>query len=169
METGLRRLDDLYRRFPEIPHSIVLKADLLCRGLRLNRDLLQIGKWATPEFLSWDTRAYNSSALKGAQFLQNFLPPSRWADLLSLIREWQKGKLISDYWAWLPQSFSFKNGLAVKTLYDFLRHRPSPYEIKKQGESFWLYADNEPLEEVFFNKRPEGYFQTFPDGRPLAS
>ncbi len=54
---GCSRLAALEDRFPEMPRSIVLKADVLREGVRFTPELAQLGRWALPQIhfiFEWD-------------------------------------------------------------------------------------------------------------------
>ena len=141
----MERLEELREKFPEVPRSIVIKTDVLREGVRFTPDILEIGKWALPEYLPWDPDVHK-----------------QYKNLTD--------DLVGDCWAWLPMKFNFANGVSTKIVYDFIRRTDSPYEIRRQQpETFFLYRDGEPIEEIFFDKRPEWLSRRSPDGRPFAA
>lgn len=143
--TENRRLRELADAFPEVPRSIVTKIDVLREGIRFTPDILEIGRWALPEYLPWDPDVH-----KQYKALTD--------------------DLVGECWAWLPMKFNFANGVTTKIVYDFIRRTESPYEIRREGsETFFLHRDGEPIEEVFFDRRPAWLSKKSSDGRPLAA
>lgn len=139
------RLQDLMDQFPEVPRSIVLKTDVLREGIRFTPEILEIGKWALPEFLAWDPDVYK-----------------QYKNL--------SDDLIREGWASLPMAFHFTNGVNTKIVYDFIRRTTSPYEIRRhEAETFFLYRDGEPIEAIFFDRRPQWLSRRFPDGRAFPA
>jgi hypothetical protein len=141
----MKRIEELCAKFPEIPRAVVIKTDVLREGLRFTPVALEIGKWAVPEFLPWDRDVH-----KDYKAIEN--------------------ELMSEDWAWLPHSMTFKEeGITAKVIYDFIRHHTSPYELCEKEDSFWLFYEEEPLVEVTFEERPEWLSSRMEDGRRMAS
>jgi hypothetical protein len=63
-----------------------------------------------------------------------------------------------------PHQFSLKE---EDITIDILFNQKSPYEIKEEDGSYFLYRQGEVLEEVSFIKRPEYFFKTTRDGTPV--
>lgn len=140
----MTRIDELCERFPDIPRPIVIKTDVLREGVRFTPAALEIGKWAIPEFLPWDREVH-----KDYRVIEN--------------------DLMSENWAWLPHSMTFKQGITAKVIYDFIRHHTSRYEMRGEDGVFWLCAGDEPLAEISFEKRPQWLSRRMDDGRAMAS
>jgi hypothetical protein len=140
----MTRLDELCGKFPDIPRPIVIKTDLLREGVRFTPLVLEIGRWAIPEYLPWDREVH-----KDYTAIEN--------------------ELVSEDWAWLPHSMTFQQGITAKVVYDFIRHDTSPYELREKDGTFWLSYESEPLEEITFEKRPRWLSCRLDDGRRMAS
>jgi len=53
-KTGSRFIDKLCKQFPDIPRSIVIKADVLRNGTRFTPLLYELGQRSFPHFLIWN-------------------------------------------------------------------------------------------------------------------
>lgn len=140
----MHRVDDLCERFPDIPRPIVIKTDVLREGIRFTPVALEIGKWAVPEFLPWDREVH-----KDYTAIEN--------------------DLMSENWAWLPHSMTFKEGITAKVIYDFIRHHSSPYELRTEDGGFRLWHGEQAVADITFEKRPQWLSRRMTDGRLLAS
>ncbi len=139
------QLAELSQKFPDVPRSILIKTDVLREGVRFTPDILEIGKWALPEYLPWDPDVH-----KQYKALTD--------------------DLVGECWAWLPMTFRFKNGVSTKIVYDFIRRTESPYEIRARAQDqFFLHREDDPIEEIDFERRPTWISRRFADGKPLAS
>ncbi len=140
----MKRVEELCRKFPEIPRPIVIKTDVLREGIKFTPAALEIGKWALPEFLPWDREVH-----KGYKAIES--------------------ELVGEDWAWLPHSMTFPERITAKVVYDFIRHHTSPYEMRKRDGAYWLFYGEEPLVEIAFEPRPQWISRRTDDGRLLAS
>ena len=46
-------LEELEKKFPEVPKSIIYKADVLVRGVNRSPALEEVGRWALPQCKYW--------------------------------------------------------------------------------------------------------------------
>lgn len=140
----MKRVEELCEKFPEVPRPIVIKMDLLREGVKFTPLAMEIGKWAIPEFLPWDREIHK--------------------DYKAI-----EGELVSEDWAWLPHSMTFREGITAKVVYDFIRHHESPYEMRAHEGGYWLFHGEDPVAEISFEKRPEWLSRRMADGRQMAS
>jgi hypothetical protein len=139
------RLEELSQKFPDVPRSIIIKTDVLREGIQFTPVVLEIGRWALPDYLPWDP------------------------DVLVQYKA-VAGDLIDECWAWMPMTFRFKDGVSTKILGDFLRRTVSPYEIRAHAQDrFFLHRDADPVAEIDFERRPAWISQRSSDGALLGS
>jgi hypothetical protein len=140
------RLEELSQKFPDVPRSIIIKTDVLREGIQFNDAILEIGRWALPDYLPWDP------------------------DVLVQYKA-IAGDLIDECWAWMPMTFHFKDdGVCTKILGDFLRRTVSPYEIRAHDQDrFFLHRDGYPIAEIGFERRPDWIGQRSSNGELFGS
>ena len=110
--------------------------------MRFTTTMMEVGRWALPDFLPWDPAVHEDSPVSD---------------------------LIGDGWAWLPWKLRLPDGTGVKVVYDFLRDEgESPYEVRAEGGRFVLDADGEPLCAVTFDQRPGWIVRRTRDGATMG-
>lgn len=120
--------------FPDLPRSALIKADTIRKGIRYTPNLLTIGKWAVPQ--------------------------------VHYIFEWDHQDLHSkndvvEGWVTVPGVFQLGDGTTTILKLD----NTSPYEIRSEGDArYRLYSDDEPIDEVYFEPRPEWFGKRTKDG-----
>ncbi len=137
-ERGRARIQQLMEQFPEMPRQMILKAEVILRGVRHTPAMDEVGRWAVPDdhhTFEHDREEHSQGDFGGAYTLT-------------------------------PQFFFFRNGTAARVMFD----PTSPYEVKYEGRGcYWLYRDDEPIEEVRFEPCPQWFRQRTSSGKPMAS
>ena len=128
----MKRLEELISKFPEIPRTIVIKVDLLKRGLKYTPILREVAEWAAPATYSiydldheyWHTRDDVAKDDVG------------------------KG------WVKVPCEFRFPDDTTIGTIID----SKSPYEIRRGTGKYVLSLEETPIiDEIIFPPRPKWY------------
>lgn len=128
------RLEELHERFPTIPRSIVLKADVLREGVRYTPELTRIGKWALPQIhfiFEWDHEDVH------------------------------RKEDIVEGWITVPQLFCLADGTNVLIKLD--SGSPYEIRYVGDGRHH-LYRDGVLVEPVFFTPRPQWFTKRTRDG-----
>jgi len=127
-------VEKLQELFPGLPRSVVIKADVIRKGVRYTPNLLAIGKWAVPQvhyIFEWDHQDLHSKSDA------------------------------AEGWITVPGVFQLGDGTTAILKLD----NTSPYEIRNAGDArYWLYCDDDPVEEVYFEPRPEWFAKRTRDG-----
>lgn len=132
---GNERIAELEEKFPKLPRSAIVKADVFREGVAWGPELNQIGQWALPHthmIFDWDHdhRGAREDAAEG--------------------------------WVLIPSVFQLGDGTVA-----ILKLDPdSPYRIRiMEGDArYQLVRDGEPVEEIYFEPRPQWYTRRTSDG-----
>ncbi len=134
-KAGQARIDELQANFPGVPRSAIIKADAFREGISWTPDLNIIGRWALPH--------------------------------THMIFDWDHDHLddkmeVGEGWVLIPCLFQLPDGTTtiLKLATD------SPYEIRilEGNARYRLYRDGEPIEDVFFEARPQWFTKRTSDG-----
>ncbi|MFQ5665560.1 MAG: radical SAM protein [Candidatus Binatia bacterium] len=131
---GTERLEELQQRLPDIPHSIVLKADVLREGVRYTPELTRIGKWALPQIhfiFEWDHDDVH------------------------------RKEDVTEGWITVPQTFCLADGTNVLIKLD--SESPYEIRYEGDGKYF-LYRNGKAIEPVLFTPRPQWFTRRTRDG-----
>jgi hypothetical protein len=131
---GTERLAELQARFPRIPGSIVLKADVLREGVRYTPELTKIGKWALPQIhfiFEWDHDDVH------------------------------RKEDVVEGWITVPQIFCLPDGTNVLIKLD--SGSPYEIRYDGDGV-YHLYRDDILVEQVLFTPRPQWFTNRTRDG-----
>jgi hypothetical protein len=137
--TGTAYIDELCRRFPDIPRSIVVKSDVLRIGTRFTPLLHELGQKSFPHFLIWN-------------------PDHAWNPNLEGV---EKDQMISTPW-----KFDMSDGTPV--VIRFEKESPYEITRREDGRLF-LERDGEPIDEVSFEPATEWLYKTTSDGTLMTS
>ncbi len=132
---GCERLAELERKFPTLPRSAVIKADVFREGVAWTADLNVIGRWAIPHthmIFDWDH------------------------DRLDDKLETAEG------WVLIPALFQFRDG--TTTILKLAADSPYTIRILAGDARYVLCRDGEEVEEVFFESRPQWFTRRARDG-----
>jgi len=132
---GQARIAELAERFPALPRTAIVKADVFREGVAWTPDLQAIGRWAIPH--------------------------------THMIFDWDHDHLddrvgVAEGWMLVPAIFQMRDG--TTTILKLAAE--SRYEIRTlEGDArYMLYRDGEPIEEVFFEPRPQWFTRRTADG-----
>ncbi len=128
------RLAELQGRFPEIPRSIIIKADVLREGVRYTPELTMIGKWALPQIhfiFEWDHDDVH------------------------------RKEDVTEGWITIPQTFCLLDGTNVLIKLD--TDSPYDIRYEGDG-MYHLYRDGVVVEQVLFTPRPQWFTKRTKDG-----
>ena len=137
--TGNRFIDELSKRFPDIPRSIVIKSDILRNGTRFTPLLHELGQQSFPHFLIWNPDHAWNPDLKGVE----------------------KGEVIATPW-----KFDLSDGTPVvirfeKTSpYEITRGDDGPLLLKRDGEA---------IDEITVEPATEGLYKNTSNGTLMTS
>ncbi|MDO8692104.1 MAG: hypothetical protein Q7R39_19205 [Dehalococcoidia bacterium] len=126
-------------QFPEIPRSLVVKADAIREGVKPNAASRQIGRWVLPDahwYFEYDREDSHTA------------------------EETAEGYTLS------PVMCHFPNGVSFHVMFD--SRSPYEFRYEERGR-YRLLRDGEPIEEVFFTPRPQWYDRKTSSGRPMPS
>lgn len=147
------RLKELTQAFPDTRWRTILRSDVLREGVRYSPILREIAEWAVPETLyvfEYDhyehVRRLHAAAGGGAS-------PAH------------EGDDLAEGWVKTPYGFTLQDGSLIQIGFD----RRSPYEIQKRNGTYWLMRDDEPVEEISFQKRPAWSDQRTADGTLMSN
>ncbi len=132
-------IDDLCRRFPEIPRSIVVKSDVLRNGTRFTPLIQELGQQSFPHFLIWN-------------------PEHVWNPDLKDI---QKGQVITTPW-----KFDMHDGTPVVIRFD--QDSPYEITRQEDGRLL-LQRDGDAIEEVSFEPATEWLYKNTSSGTLMTS
>lgn len=124
---SMGRLEELSKKFPEIPRSIIIKSDVLREGIKFTPILNKIGRWALPQshaVYEFDHEDHHTAEES------------------------------SEGWSFIPYSFELGDGTATMVQID--SNSPYEITEEEDGR-YMLYRDGELVEEIFFSPRPEWY------------
>jgi len=136
---GSRFIDELCQRFPDIPRSIVIKADVLRNGTRFTPLLHELGQQSFPHFLIWN-------------------PDHVWNPDLKDI---ERGQIIT-----VPWKFDLPDGTPVVIRFD--KDSPYEI-TQQEGGRLFLHRDGEAIEEVSFEPATEWLYKTTSSGTLMTS
>jgi hypothetical protein len=137
--TGSSFIDELCGRFPDIPRSIVIKADVLRNGTRLTPLLYELGQQSFPHFLIWNPDHLWNPNLKGIE----------------------TGQIIATPW-----KFDLPDGTPV--VIRFNQDSPYEIARHEDGRLF-LERDRETIEEVSFERATEWLYKNTSNGTLMTS
>jgi hypothetical protein len=136
---GLARVAELQEKFPGIPHSAIVKADVFREGVAWTPDLNVIGRWAIPHthmIFDWDH------------------------DRLDDKVEVEEG------WVLIPCLFQLRDG--TSTILKLAADSPYTIKILPGDARYMLCRDGDEVEEVFFEPRPRWFMRRASDGTPMC-
>ncbi len=136
---GLARITELEQKFPSIPHSAIIKADVFREGVAWTPDLNIIGRWAIPHthmIFDWDH--------------------DRLDDKLE----------VEEGWVLIPCLFQLRDG--TSTILKLAADSPYTIKILPGDARYMLCRDGEDLQEVFFEPRPRWFMRRARDGTPMC-
>jgi hypothetical protein len=136
---GTRAIDELCQRFPDIPRSIVVKADVLRIGTRFTPLMHELGQQSFPHFLIWNPDHLWNPDLKGVD----------------------SGQVITTPW-----KFDLPDGTPV--VIRFNQDSPYEITRGEDGRLF-LQRGGEDVEEVSFEPATEWLFNTTSSGTIMTS
>lgn len=128
------RLEELQARFPDVPRSIIIKADVLREGVRYTPELTKIGKWALPQIhfiFEWDHEDVH------------------------------RKEDVVEGWITVPQLFCLPDGTNVLIKLDSTS--PYEIRYHGDGR-YSLYRDETLVESVQFTPRPLWFTKRTQDG-----
>jgi len=131
---GKERIAQLKESFPDIPESIVLKTDIIRRGVRYTDDLTRIARWALPQthlIFEWD-----HEDMHGATD-------------------------VTEGWTTYPQVFCLPDGTTVMIMLDSTS--PYEILYMGDGQHA-ITCDGEFVSPVFFTPRPGWFTKRTKDG-----
>lgn len=147
-------LEKLYQQFPRTPKLKIIKVDGLREGIRYTPIIKEVGTWAIPEnnyIFEYDHYCYIKEKA-GSCDADN--------TALSVVPETTSG------WIMTPAGFRFMDGTHVQIGFN----NQSPYEIRLEDDGkFFLYRNQQPLVEIYFDQRPKWFTQKTTDGAPLST
>lgn len=135
---GTERLIELQEAFPDVPHSIVLKADVLREGVAYTPELTKVGKWALPQLhfiFEWDHDDVHSQAD------------------------------VAEGWITAPQTFCLADGTNVLLKLD--SESPYEIRYHGDG-AYYLHRDKTIVERIYFTPRPEWFTRRTRDGSMMC-
>ena len=135
----MKRLEELLDKFPEIPRSAVIKADLIGKGIKYTPILKEIGKWSLPQ---------NHSVYEFDH------------------EELHTKDDATEGWIQIPFECQFSNGTTQVVIG---LDSNSPYEIRGEDGKYMLCLEENPIEEVTFSPRPKWYSKRTSSGRLMST
>ncbi|HEY50040.1 MAG TPA: hypothetical protein G4O13_08360 [Dehalococcoidia bacterium] len=141
--TGVKKgsafIEELCKRFPDIPRSIVIKSDVLRNGTRFTPLIHELGKQSFPHFLLWN-------------------PDHVWNPDIQGIT---KGELIT-----VPWKFDLSDDTPVVIRFD--RNSPYELVRHDDGHLF-LHRDGEAIDEISVEPATEWLYKTTSSGTLMTS
>ena len=138
-KTGSAYIDELCRRFEDIPRSIVIKTDILRTGTRFTPLIHELGQQSFPHFLIWN-------------------PEHAWNPSLEDV---EAGEMISTPW-----KFDMSDGTPV--VIRFEKDSPYEITRREDGRLF-LERDGEAIDEISFEPATEWLFKSTSQGTLMTS
>jgi len=136
---GSRFIDELCQRFPDIPRSIVIKADVLRNGTRFTPVIHELGQQSFPHFLIWNTAHVWNPDLKGIE----------------------EGQVIT-----VPWKFDLSDNTPVVIRFD--QDSPYELTRREDGHLF-LQRDGEAVDEVSVEPATEWLYKNTSSGTLMTS
>jgi hypothetical protein len=147
-------LERLFQQFPRTPKLKIIKVDVLREGIKYSPIIKEIGTWAIPEnnyIFEYDH--YYHLKEKAAS-------PDAGSIATSVVPETTVG------WIMTPTGFRLMDGTHVQIGFN----SQSPYEVRLEDNGkFFLYHQQQPLVEIYFDHRPEWFTQKTTDGVPMST
>ncbi len=144
----MTRVDELQRKYPEIPRDVILKLEVLVQNINTGGDLDKLSTW-TRAFVKG---SYHSKGTDGS---------------LKELAEKSPDKIKDGQILRPPREVRFRNGLGA----ELRLSNGSPYSIRQESEGkFALYENDDRVDNVYF-PRPKP--RTGPEpvtskGRPIS-
>ncbi|MBI2303241.1 MAG: hypothetical protein HYU86_00645 [Chloroflexi bacterium] len=135
----MNRLEQLQRKFPHIPRSIILKTDVTRLGIRHSPALSQAGAWASPQTLIIFDRDHEEPA--------------------------PRKSLTTEGWVSLPQEMHLQDSSLVGLSLD----SRSPYQVVEGEGRYLLCLGEESVDEVSFDLMPRWYHQRTRSGALMST
>jgi hypothetical protein len=137
----LSEIEKLSERYPDIPVEVIVKEDLLRRGMAWAPEALEVAA-------DFKLKAY---------FICSF-------DMVSISEMGQKEHSRA------PEEVRLVDGpLGFRPVIVSVRLNPeSPYRIETDGENLLLKLDGEPIAEIQLQQSPEYYRRTLESGKPIS-
>ena len=132
---GLDRLAELQTKFPSIPRSAIVKADVFREGIAWTPDLNVIGRWAIPHthmIFDWDHDRLDSKLE------------------------------VAEGWVLIPAVFQLRDG--TTTIVKLAADSPYTIQTLQGDARYMLCRDGEEVDEVFFEPRPLWFTRRTRDG-----
>ncbi len=132
---GLERIEELQARFPDLPRSAVVKADVFREGIAWTPDLQAIGRWAIPHthmIFDWDHDHLDDKVEVG------------------------------EGWMLVPAIVQLRDG--TTTIVKLAAESPYSVAIQPGDARYVLRRDGEEVEEVYFESRPQWFLRRTSDG-----
>ncbi len=162
----MREIDDLVEKFPRYPKSKLIRAAVLRDGIKFTPNLIDIASWALPQS-NWvlEYTHYKHAQEKVEQYINEQELDDESADLA------RHG------WVETPSGFRFQDYTYIQIGFN----DESPWELKTEwlgstlsvagmgGERHFLYYEDERVDEVLFEDRPQWLTKKTSDGKTFSS
>ncbi len=162
----MQEIDALVEKFPRYPKSKLIRAAVLRDGIKFTPNLIDIASWALPQS-NWvlEYTHYKHAAEKVETYIQDQELDEESADLA------RHG------WVETPSGFRFQDYTYIQIGFN----DESPWELRSEwlgstfsvagmgGERHFLYYEDERVEEVIFEERPQWLTKKTSDGKSFSS
>ncbi len=159
-------IEELVKKFPRYPRSKLIRAAVLRDGIRFTPNLIDIASWALPQS-NWvlEYTHYKHAKERIEQYIEKQELDAETADLARHgYVETPSGFRFQDY-TYIQIGFNDESPWELRT--DWLG---STFSVAGMGgERYFLYYDDERVEEVVFEKRPEWLTRKTSDGKTFSS
>lgn len=163
---NMHEIAALVTKFPRYPKSKLIRAAVLRDGIRFTPNLIDIASWALPQ-TNWvlEYTHYKHAKEKVEKYIKEQALDAESADLA------RHG------WVETPSGFRFQDYTYIQIAFN----DESPWEIRTEwlgstfsvagmgGERYFLYHEDERVEEVIFETRPKWLTQKTSDGKTFSS
>ncbi|MDO8672638.1 MAG: hypothetical protein Q7O66_14600 [Dehalococcoidia bacterium] len=140
----MSRVDDLHRTYPGVPREVIVKMEILGKGVQDTEDLDKVSSFhrAGRSYITYDFDVTQTQ-----------------------VEEKRTGRSKAGFVS-IPDSFRMKNGLGAP----LRRHSGSPYEIRDMGSGqFAVCQGEEKVEDIFFVRPFEREEPVTSKGTPATS
>jgi len=159
-------IEELVKKFPRYPKSKLIRAAVLRDGIKFTPNLIDIASWALPQS-NWvlEYSHYKHAQEKIEKYIDDQALDEETADLA------RHG------WVETPSGFRFQDFTYIQIGFN----DESPWELRTEwlgstlsvagmgGERYFLYYEDERVDEVIFEDRPQWLTQKTSDGKTFSS
>jgi hypothetical protein len=162
----MHEIDELVEKFPRYPKSKLIRAAVLRDGIKFTPNLIDIASWALPQS-NWvlEYTHYKHAKEKVERYIGQQALDEESADLA------RRG------WVETPSGFRFPDYTYIQIGFN----DDSPWEVRTEwlgstfsvagmgGERYFLYYEDERVEELVFEQRPKWLTEKTSDGKTFSS